>query len=201
MFYYIYIYFWDFENWLRNGRVAALYCELYNTCKSQTILLHLPFVLVCACKLITLWYLSMTYQWCLSLSQIGNAIPILNQSDLDQAIEILDRSQHLTSLRILLSLPNGVTESAVQHKTVGSSSMLPPSNPKVGSLFGISSKSFYVREGCLLKHSMYPESKGPFKRFWFLPNILLTDIKRMSGQRRTKSWQSVQMVLIQSNFF
>lgn len=78
-------------------------------------------------------------------NEIANAIPILNQSDLDKAIEILDRSQHLTSLRILLSLPNGVTENTLQHKSGTNSSMLPPSNPKVGSLFGIASKPFYKR--------------------------------------------------------
>lgn len=76
--------------------------------------------------------------------QIANAIPLLTQSDLDKAIEILDRSQHLTSLRILLSLPNGVTDNT-QHKTgTANSVMMPPSNPKVGSLFGNSSKPFYV---------------------------------------------------------
>ncbi|XP_068752241.1 mitogen-activated protein kinase kinase kinase 3-like isoform X3 [Montipora capricornis] len=81
--------------------------------------------------------LSMNYV----VNEIANAIPILNQSDLDKAIEILDRSQHLTSLRILLSLPNGVTENSCQQKT----GMHPPSNPKIGSLFGIASKPFYKR--------------------------------------------------------
>ncbi|KAK2560487.1 Mitogen-activated protein kinase kinase kinase 2 [Acropora cervicornis] len=71
-------------------------------------------------------------------NEIANAIPIVNQSDLDKAIEILDRSQHLTRLRILLSLPNGVTENTSQHEM----GMLPPSNPKIGSLFA--SKPFYV---------------------------------------------------------
>lgn len=78
-------------------------------------------------------------------NEIANAIPILSQADLDQAIEILDRSQHLTSLRILLSLPNGVTENAGHHSMKTNSSMLPPSNPKVGSFFGIASKPFYKR--------------------------------------------------------
>ncbi|XP_074627501.1 mitogen-activated protein kinase kinase kinase 2-like isoform X2 [Acropora palmata] len=72
-------------------------------------------------------------------NEIANAIPIVNQSDLDKAIEILDRSQHLTCLRILLSLPNGVTENTSQHEM----GMLPPSNPKIGSLFA--SKPFYKR--------------------------------------------------------
>lgn len=72
-------------------------------------------------------------------NEIANAIPIVNQSDLDKAIEILDRSQHLTRLRILLSLPNGVTENTSQHEM----GMLPPSNPKIGSLFA--GKPFYKR--------------------------------------------------------
>lgn len=80
------------------------------------------------------------------LFQIANAIPLLTQSDLDKAIEILDRSQHLNSLRILLSLPNGVTDSTTQQKTgTVNSLMMPPINPKVGSLFGNGSKPFYVR--------------------------------------------------------
>ena len=79
--------------------------------------------------------------------QIANAIPLLTQSDLDKAIEILDRSQHLNSLRILLSLPNGVTDSTTQQKTGAVNSLMkPPSNPKVGSLFGNGSKPFYVRQ-------------------------------------------------------
>lgn len=79
------------------------------------------------------------------LFQIANAIPLLTQSDLDKAIEILDRSQHLNSLRILLSLPNGVSDSTAKHKTGAVNSlMMPPSNPKVGSLFGNGSKPFYV---------------------------------------------------------
>ena len=86
--------------------------------------------------------------------QIANAIPILSQADLDQAIEILDRSQHLTSLRILLSLPNGVTENAGHHSMKTNSSMLPPSNPKVGSFFGIASKPFYVSDWILISCSV-----------------------------------------------
>ena len=83
------------------------------------------------------------------LFQIANAIPLLTQSDLDKAIEILDRSQHLNSLRILLSLPNGVTDSATQQKTGAVNSlMMPPSNPKVGSLFGNGSRPFYVSGRC-----------------------------------------------------
>lgn len=79
-------------------------------------------------------------------NEIANAIPLLTQSDLDKAIEILDRSQHLNSLRILLLLPNGVSDSTTQHKTAALSSlMMPPSNPKVGSLFGNGSKPFYKR--------------------------------------------------------
>ena len=88
------------------------------------------------------------------LLQIANAIPILSQADLDQAIEILDRSQHLTSLRILLSLPNGVTENAGHHSMKANSSMLPPSNPKVGSFFGIASKPFYVSDWILISYSV-----------------------------------------------
>ncbi|RMX51419.1 hypothetical protein pdam_00012618 [Pocillopora damicornis] len=65
-----------------------------------------------------------------------------SQSDLDKAIEILDRSQHLTSLRILLSLPNGISDYTSHKSNVPNASVMPPSNPKVGSLFG---KPFYKK--------------------------------------------------------
>ena len=44
------------------------------------------------------------------LVSVKITIPIVNQSDLDKAVEILDRSAHLTSLRIFLSQANGVVE-------------------------------------------------------------------------------------------
>ena len=70
-------------------------------------------------------------------------IPVLSQSDLDKAIEILDRSPHLTSLKIFLSAPNGtVVNKSINQKQSAKTSMLPPSNPKIGSLFG--NRSIYV---------------------------------------------------------
>lgn len=80
----------------------------------------------------------------LSMNYVSNenAIPLVSQSDLDKAIEILDRSQHLTSLRILLSLPNGISDFNSHKSNVPISSVIPPSNPKVGSLFG---KPFYKK--------------------------------------------------------
>ena len=77
------------------------------------------------------------------LVSVKITIPIVNQSDLDKAVEILDRSAHLTSLRIFLSQANGVVEkylsSTYQSMAAVNSSA---TNPKIGSLFG--SKSRYV---------------------------------------------------------
>ncbi|XP_031556218.1 mitogen-activated protein kinase kinase kinase 2-like isoform X2 [Actinia tenebrosa] len=66
-------------------------------------------------------------------------IPVVTQSDLEKAIEILDRSPHLTSLRVYLSLPNGVlnkTRTAHSRRMMVEALIPAPPNPKMGSLFG-----------------------------------------------------------------
>ncbi|XP_032238583.1 mitogen-activated protein kinase kinase kinase 2 isoform X2 [Nematostella vectensis] len=76
---------------------------------------------------------------CMNYINEGITIPILTQSDLEKGIEILDRSPHLTSLRIFLSVPNGVVlkkPTLSQHSRRMMVEALVPPNPKMGSLFG-----------------------------------------------------------------
>jgi len=67
-------------------------------------------------------------------------IPIVSQSDLEKAIEILDRSAHISSLRIYLTIPNGVinkNNNSTHSRRMMVEALIPaPPNPKMGSLFG-----------------------------------------------------------------
>lgn len=102
------------------------------------------------------------YGQALTMNYINNeiTIPIMSQSDLDKAIEILDRSAHLTSLRIFLSQPNGVVEkylsSTYQNMTAMNSST---TNPKIGSLFGSRSryKVYRARPSSVVRSKSTPD--------------------------------------------
>ncbi|XP_020902476.1 mitogen-activated protein kinase kinase kinase 2 isoform X2 [Exaiptasia diaphana] len=80
------------------------------------------------------------HELCMNYINDEITIPIVNQSDLEKAIEILDRSPHLSSLRVFLTMPNGVVnrnKTSTHSRRMMVEALIPaPPNPKVGSLFG-----------------------------------------------------------------
>ncbi|KAK3736511.1 hypothetical protein QZH41_009385, partial [Actinostola sp. cb2023] len=80
------------------------------------------------------------HELCMNYINDEITIPIVTQSDLEKAIEILDRSPHLTSLRVFLTIPNGVvnrSQRSTQSRRRMVEALIPARpNPKMGSLFG-----------------------------------------------------------------